>query len=666
MKAMIILMLAGVAHAATVESKVTPVQKVIQLLQGMLEKGKKMKHEEAVQYAAFKQFCDDTIVEKQTAIKEANDLIEVLKADIQKYTADAERLGLEIAEHEEAIATLTGDVKAADKVRETERADYETTHQDYSESISALERAIEVLKKQNYDRPQASFAQIATLQKMTLIPQDAKKAINMFLSQGSEDQLAVSAPEANAYEFQSKGIIDMLQKLLDKFVDERTALEKEEMNKKHAYDMLKQDLLGEIEQNTAARDEKEETKAKKLEAKAEAESTLADTIATRDDDVKYLEDLTATCAQKASDFESRQKLRGEEIEAIEKAIEIISSAAVSGAADEHLPGLIQTRSGLMQLRADGRSPVQDRVATYLRAQARTLNSRVLSALAVRVGADPFKKVKKMIKDLITRLLEEANEEAEHKAWCDAELATNEVTRKEKTEAVEIITAEIDKLEASIAKLTEEITELTKAVAEIDAAVAKATAIREEEKAKNADTISDAKEAQKAVAQALQVLKDFYEKAGDATALMQQQPEAPEIFDKPYKGMQGASGGVVGMLEVIMSDFERLEADTKAAEEAAQKEYDEFMTDSTVDKAQKTQDIEHKTKKKQDQTQSLEEKKTDLEQTQALLDDALAYYEKLKPSCVDADVSYDDRVARRKEEIQSLQEALKILSGEDIA
>jgi len=285
---------------------------------------------------------------------------------------------------------------------------------------------------------------------------------------------------------------------------------------------------------------------------------------------------------------------------------------------------------------------------------------------VRVGADPFKKVKKMIKDLITRLLEEANEEAEHKAWCDAELATNEVTRKEKTEAVESITAEIDKLEASIAKLTEEIGELTKAVAEIDAAVAKATAIREEEKAKNADTISDAKEAQKAVAQALQVLKDFYEKAGDATALMQQQPVAPEVFDKPYKGMQGASGGVVGMLEVIQSDFERLEADTKAAEEAAQKEYDEFMTDSTVDKAQKVQDIDHKTKKKQDQTQSLEEKKTDLDQTQALLDDALAYYEKLKPSCVDAGVSYEDRVARRKEEIQSLQEALKILNGEDIA
>jgi len=327
---------------------------------------------------------------------------------------------------------------------------------------------------------------------------------------------------------------------------------------------------------------------------------------------------------------------------------------------------MQTGASLMQLRADGRSPAQKNVAAYLRIKGQQLNSRVLSTLAVRVEADPFKKVKKMIKDLITKLLEEANEEAAHKGWCDAELGTNEVTRKEKSEAVEALTAEIDELEASIAQLTEQIGELTKAVAELDAAMAKATKMREEEKAKNAETVSDAQEAQKAVDQALQILKDFYEKAGDATALTQQQPVAPEVFDKPYKGMGGESGGVIGMLEVILSDFERLESDTKAAEKAAQDEYDKFMTDSQVDKAQKTQDIEHKTKAKQEQSKTLEEKKSDLDGTQKELDAALAYFEKLKPSCVDAGTSYDDRVARRKEEIQSLQEALKILSGEDIA
>merc|ERR1712224_73277 len=99
----------------------------------------------------------------------------------------------------------------------------------------------------------------------------------------------------------------------------------------------------------------------------DAEGQLQDTTSTRDDDQKYLEDLTATCEQKASDFESRQQLRAEEIEEIEKAIEIISSEAVSGNAEKHLPGLMQTKkSSFAQLRASDHSPAQERVAEYLR------------------------------------------------------------------------------------------------------------------------------------------------------------------------------------------------------------------------------------------------------------------------------------------------------------
>lgn len=211
-------------------------------------------------------------------------------------------------------------------------------------------------------------------------------------------------------------------------------------------------------------------------------------------------------------------------------------------------------------------------------------------------------------------------------------------------------------------MTHSITELTQAVADLDSAVAEATKNREEEKTKNTETITDAQEAQTAVAQAVTVLKEFYAKAAESTALVQQ----PEVFDTAYKGNQAESGGVIGMLEVIQSDFARLEAETKAAEDQGQKEFDMFMSDSAVDKAQKSKDIEHKTDKKQNEEQTVQEKKTDLESTQKELDAALAYYEKLKPSCVDSGVSYEDRVARRKEEIASLQEALKILNGEDIA
>merc|ERR1719456_716107 len=237
---------------------------------------------------------------------------------------------------------------------------------------------------------------------------------------------------------------------------------------------------------------------------------------------------------------------------------------------------------------------------------------------MRVAYDPFKSVKKMIKELVVKLMEEANEEAEHKGWCDTELSTNEQTRKEKTSGVETLTAEADELEATVGQLSSQIQELTEEIAGLDKAIAEATDLRAKERAKNLETIKDAKAAQQAVAQALKVLKDFYEKAGEATSLVQLKKKArqPEIFDdKPYQGMGGSAGGVVGMVEVIASDFERLEAETEAAEAQSQKEHDEFLNDSSSNKASKTTEMEHKTTKKTDKEATLVATKKDLDGTQ---------------------------------------------------
>ena len=125
-------------------------------MQGMAEKGKKEKHEEQVQYAAYKQFCEDIEVEKKTAIKEAKEKIEMLKADIQKYEADAPQRAKDITVHDEDKMTREGDINAATKVHNLENTDYKAQHKDHSESIDALERAIEVLKKQSHFRKLAS------------------------------------------------------------------------------------------------------------------------------------------------------------------------------------------------------------------------------------------------------------------------------------------------------------------------------------------------------------------------------------------------------------------------------------------------------------------------------------------------------------------------------
>jgi len=97
---------------------VTPVQKVIQLMEGMMAKGKEEKHKEQVQFAAYKQFCDDTSVGKKRAIAEADEKLEILKADIEKYTDDAAKLTKEIADHDDDLAAWTGDKKSCNKGQE--------------------------------------------------------------------------------------------------------------------------------------------------------------------------------------------------------------------------------------------------------------------------------------------------------------------------------------------------------------------------------------------------------------------------------------------------------------------------------------------------------------------------------------------------------------------
>jgi len=667
--AALLLAVRAAADGSAVE--VTPVQKVIHMLEGMLTKGKEEKHQEQVQFAAYKQFCDDTTSDKRRLVKAAEEAIVMMKAEIQKETSDSVELGRQVSQLDADIATWSGDLKAISKVRQIEKADYDAMHKDYSESVDALQRAIAVLKQQAFDRRQpSSLAQVKALKDLTLIPPEAKKAIDNFLQGIEDDSLAVSAPEASGYEFQSNGVVDMLEKLLDKFVDMRTALQKEEMNSKHSFDLLNQDLNAQISQANTDRGEKATNKAKALQTKADVEGDLQETSSTKAADEKYLSDLSGTCGQKGADYESRQQLRSEELEALSKAVEILSGGAVSGNSDKYLPSFAQAHS-LAQLRSRSISPAQAHAAQFLRDKAESLNSRVLSALATHAADDPMGKVKKLIKDLIVRLMNEANEEAQHKGWCDTELSTNEQTRKEKSEAVEALHAEIDELTASLSQLQDDISELSKSVADLDSDMAKATELRQGQKQTNTMTVKDSQDAQAAVAQALVVLKEFYAKSAESTALTQKNvkklgKQEPEIFSGSYKGMGAENGGVIGMLEVIQSDFARLEAETSAEESTTQKEYDEFMTDSKVDKASKQKDIEYKEAKRQDQTQAVTMKSNDLEGTQKELDAALSYYDKLKPSCVDSGSSYEDRVVRRKEEIESLQEALKILNGEDIA
>lgn len=683
---MIALVLVAFTHAYALKEGVTPVQKVIQLLEDMTAKGAAEKSAEKKTFVAYSQFCRGETNVKTAAIKKAGEQIEMLIADIQMAQSDSRVAAKKIDELNEELAGLNDQKYEADREGEKARNAYLKEHADYKGSVDSLATAIQqlqigdipqLLQGANSSKSREALLQVQRAAKM---PLHAKRVLASFLAlyheQYPANNLAVTAPEANAYDFSSGGIVDMMKELLVKFKDELAEIEKEELLRKGAHDVQVGDLVGQIEYATEHRDRELATKSERDRTAAEKKGLLFDTQKSKADDEKYFATLRSECQMAAEDFENRQQLRTEELEAIEKATDILKSGSVTGMADKHLPALAQL-SAFPLLRAQNANAHASvsAVSRFLTGKAAKTGSKLLSLVAQKValmakamgGADPFAKVKKMIQDMIAQLMDQANEEADHNAWCTTELGSNKKTRDSKTDGVDQLTSQKDILTAEIAKLDEEISTLTNAIAEINAAVAEATVNRQEEKATNEQTIADAKEARAAVAHATAVLKEFYRKAAVATALVQGLEEGPKKnpFQKAYKGMGGESGGVVGMLEVIESDFARLQMDTETAEETSDTEFRRFSDASDTDKAAKTQQMKDSSKLRNSKKNSLTDTVANLKAMQEELDTALAYYDKLKPSCVDSGLKYEERVVRREAEIQGLQESLRVLEGQDL-
>merc|ERR1719379_2229732 len=218
-----LLLLAGASA-----NGVTPIQKVLTLMEEMKAKGIKEKQDEETRFSAFSQWCTNTKKSKTNEIDAGNQKIEMLKAEIEKGRVLISKLTDRIQELEEDVGRWKKDEKSATTVRDAERADFTATVTDYTESIDAVSQALSVLKKQAYDRTQAELIQSSLIQmrSLKLMPVASKKALTSFLQQAPE--LEVSAPEANAYEFQSGGVVDMLEKLNDQFSSKKRELEKDE------------------------------------------------------------------------------------------------------------------------------------------------------------------------------------------------------------------------------------------------------------------------------------------------------------------------------------------------------------------------------------------------------------------------------------------------------
>jgi len=304
-----------------------------------------------------------------------------------------------------------------------------------------------------------------------------------------------------------------------------------------------------------------------------------------------------------------------------------------------------------------------RASKFLSDVAKRFQNPRLSNLAYRVRLDAFTRVKKAIDDMVAQLLKEKEDEIKHKDFCVDEFNTNQLQTEKKEREKKDLIAKIEDLEMTIKTLTEAIEKLKGEIAEMQLQMKRAGEDREKENTEFQTTVADQRETQKLLKAALNVLQDFY---GKKTAFMQRQKQQP-AGPPPPPGFEAfkknaASGGVMKMIEEIISDAKAMEAEAIRSEEDAQKAYEDFVKETNASIEAKSKEIVNKSEEKAKTESELVETKEAKEAVMLELEQLSNYNAELHQSCDFIMKNFDVRQTARDEEIEALKQAKAILSG----
>merc|ERR1719463_901939 len=371
--------------------------------------------------------------------------------------------------------------------------------------------------------------------------------------------------------------------------------------------------------------------------------------------------LKEKCSMTDSEWEERQKTRQLEMEAVSKALAVLSSD------DAHDLFTKTFNPSFIQSASSSNSARRTQASKLLRSIAKKVGNPRLATLAEAVQLDAFTRVKKAIDDMVAQLLKEKEDEIKHKDFCTDEFNTNELQTEKKTRSKTDLIAKIEDLEMTIKQLSEAIEALQGEISELQVQLKRAGEDREKQNKEFQMTIADQRATQKLLAQALNVLKGFYSKKAKAALLLEQQPAGPP----PPPGFQeykknAAAGGVMGMIQQIINDAKAMEAEAIRAEEDAQKAYEDFVKDTNGSVEEKNRDIVHKSEIKAKAEADLVQAKDDHEAVSLELEQLGNYKAELHGSCDFIVKNFEIRQQARDEEIEALKQAKAILSGANFA
>lgn len=690
------------------KAKLAGVNKVIEMIDDLTSKVLTEGEKEAFAYNKYACFCKDTTTEKNRAIQRGTDMKAQILAEITSLSEKRDDLDETINELAGNLAEAETQLHEATKARHATLSVYEKNSADLESAINAIDGAIDVMKTSK----NPTFVQVQgiskTLQTATLMADalgiqsavDAQKKVAMFLQQPNV--------EMEDYKFHSDSVIESLEHLKRDFRNEKADLDSEETTSVKEYDALKQEKVDHIKNKendmAAAKLEKDRTQSE-LSSNVQGMTTVSAQLL---DDQQYLAELAEMCQAKAKTWDQRTKVRADELSALTAATAIIkdrvkektSSGTVRFAqqsvrvymvnnlvdnsdameafedkaeAAESSPSFLQKRMITVHQQDPDRN--RQTVVDMLMKEGTKLRSTFLIGMANRAKEDPFAKIKQLMQATIEQLLTEAAEDANAKGYCDKVLSEAKQKRDYAVEKITSLNANMAKLESSRNKRQEELAVLVEEIQVLGQKEQEANAMRDTEMAENQETLAEAEAGREATMDAIKILSDFYKTVSkeevdlgfvqkNGKGPMDDAPDAGFETGDSYQGGQGESGGILGMLDIIKSDFERTMTTTTKAEAESEKEHGKFVDETGVSVFEKRTAIDLKTKEKDDAIEEITEDDESLHSQTEILKVAINELLDLQPMCVSTGMSYQERAARREQEIEALKVTLCVIKLEE--
>jgi len=662
------------------EKPETAIEKVLRVLRTLRQESVDEGVQEAADFKKFFKFCDVTENEKIYRIDKSGKKIDRFTADSNLLKSQISELDTSINKLDEKISDLNAKIEKTEDDRAAEVAKYNDAAAEIDNAISTLNRAIQtLLSSQENMEGKVGLSQLESMTKDVGHLLDNSEQSSLLQMTESQVQALISLQskpgQAPGYTFKSGDIIATLKGLLTTFKTNKQTLDISESENKMTYDTLMTNLKSQLKFASEAHEEKDMEHDEKVATKADTDQNNQDEKDDKKADEGFLAALQKDCDDKDKLSKRRKEKREEEISLLDTAIkktEAIPGSRPSKGAKSFVQQAAPAEPALvfLQMHADRSDEIEQGTVDMLKAKAAKLGSDALSLAAMSVqriqevsGTDPFVQIRKVFNTLIDKLHAQAENDKSNKEWCDAEILKNTGKRDAAQIKIEELHGELAKQGSNKDKLLSEIADLNFEINKSTVELAEATELREDEHAKNTYAIKANSEAAAAVKNSL----DFYN-----PSLLQTDDEpvdidardkhgknlqdyAPKVAQDEYAGSKN-SGGVIGILQKVWSDFTRAVSEITRDEEDAAADYKEYKKTTEDDIAQMEKSVETKEGEVAGLSSSIGELNDQEADEQDKLKLAKDELDKLHGMCIVPAMSYEEKRAKRQKEIDGLKEA----------